>query len=392
MTSVLDLGFQPVANELALSVKDRKPKFPLELFSCLVCGLGQIGEPLLPENIFVDYPYLSSMSDYWLQHSKFFALTQTQNLALNSKNWVLEIASNDGYLLTEFNKLGVKTLGIEPAGNVAEIAIKKGVNTKVAFFGSKLATQLKNEFGFPKLIVANNVMAHVPDLMDFVLGLSIISGDHTLISVENPTMLNLIDGGQFDTIYHEHFSYLSSHAVKEIVNPYSLDLIDVEKLPTHGGSNRYWLGKSGKHPIKSTVANEISRELNLGLLSPESHSRFKHLVEETISAFRQWLNINSRSKIIAYGAAAKGATFLNSANVSNQEIIAVLDASPEKQGKFMPGSGIPILPPEKILELQPEHVLILPWNIASELRERVLSYQLDQSPSIWTAIPNMKKH
>lgn len=391
INSVLNLGLQPIANELAKSLEDQKTKFPLELFSCMECGLGQVGEVLLPEEIFVDYPYLSSMSTAWLTHSKNYAETQTKDLNLNADNWVLEIASNDGYLLGEFNKLKVRTLGVEPAGNVAEIAREKGIETISKFFGLELATNIKKDFGTPKLIVANNVMAHVPDLNDFVSGFAKLCGDETLISVENPTMLNLIKDGQFDTIYHEHFSYLSAHAVQRIVQNFGLELIKVDKLKTHGGSNRYWIAKKGLFEVDPNLTQVISEELNNGLLDKNKHKIFRDNAQRTIEDFRLWVETNSSRKIIGYGAAAKGATLLNSANVSNNEIVAILDASPEKQNKYLPGCQIPIFQPDEIRALKPDDVLVLPWNIVDEITGIVLSHEINK-PKIWTAVPKMKLH
>jgi hypothetical protein len=389
--SVLDLGNQPVANDLGRFESEVKPEYPLELSSCMNCGLGQIGEVLLPSQIFGDYPYLSSMSTNWLAHSQSFAISSTKNLDLDSSNWVLEIASNDGYLLEYFNELGVKTLGIEPAENVANLAREKGVETLSNFFGKKIAQEIKSERGYPKLVVANNVMAHVPDLEDFLSGLSEICGKSTLISVENPTMLNLINLGQFDTIYHEHFSYLSVHAVNIIVQKYGLELIGVDKLNTHGGSNRYWIGKSGFHKPAQDLKSMIELELMYGLMNEESHKKFRREVKQTIDGFYDWLDLNQNKRIIGYGAAAKGATFLNAAHVKKNQIEAVLDASFEKQNKFMPGSQIKILAPSKIEELEPNDILVLPWNIVTEVKSWV-NTKLGNTVNVWTAVPVMRKH
>lgn len=390
LVGVLDLGAQPLANELPMSRTGASARFPLHLRICGACALGQVGEYVLPERIFGDYPYLSSMSSSWMEHARAYALDQTERLDLTDAAWVLEVASNDGYLLNEFKGLGVGILGVEPARNVAAIAQARGIETIPEFFGVSTARRIREERGAPRLVVANNVMAHVPDLADFVGGLRVLADERTLISIENPTLLNLLRLGQFDTIYHEHFSYLSAHSVAVVASRHGLDLVHVETLPTHGGSNRYWLALSGAAPAEPTVDRAIKEEVDGGLLSRELHEDFATRSKATILGLQSWLAERRAlgRRVAAYGAAAKGNTLLNAAEVDSSLIIAAVDASPEKQSRFLPGSGIPILAPRALADLAPDDVLLLPWN----LRDEVSGFVGEVCPTstLWVAIPDME--
>ena len=386
---LLDLATQPLANYLPRSSKEVAKQYPLALFICKDCGLGQIGESVSPDEIFSDYPYLSSMSSYWLDHASKFATDQIEKLTFENSDWVLEIASNDGYLLKFFKDANIDVLGIEPAENVAEIAIAKGVETISKFFGLSTAKELSKLKSSPRLIVANNVFAHVPDMQDFLAGIAHLCDDNTRVSIENPSFINLLTLGQFDTIYHEHFSYLTAYSVSKIAKLFGLDLYDVEQLETHGGSNRYWLAKSGIENVSDNVHNTIRIELERGLLSEQTHKNFRGAFNETISGLNSWLEKNASSRIFAYGAAAKGNTLLNAAGVNKDQILAVFDASPEKQGRFLPGSKIPILDPEELAELVPSDLLILPWNISKEVTE--IARQASPNTACWIAVPTMTR-
>ena len=275
IVSVLDLGEQPLANEMATSQDVPDPEFPLHLRVCSTCGLGQLGEYVLPERIFgAQYPYLSSVSTSWVAHAAAYSDHMVAELGLADGDLVMEVASNDGYLLAQLQERGMRVLGIEPAGNVADIARAKGVPTVNEFFGLELAERLVAEHGRPRLVAANNVMAHVPDLHDFVRGLAHLCDEQTVVTVENPSFLNLLHEVQFDTIYHEHFSYLSAHAVARAVEPFGLELVRVEQLPTHGGSNRYWLTRAGARPVDPSVDKVVDAELDAGLLSPGLWEQF----------------------------------------------------------------------------------------------------------------------
>ena len=259
LISVLDLGLQPLANEMALTQATPDPTFPLHLRVCPLCGLGQVGEYVLPERIFgADYPYLSSVSSSWVAHAGKYAETMREQLSLTPGDLVMEVASNDGYLLEQMQDLGMKVLGVEPAEGVADIARAKGVPTVTEFFGRETAERLVAEHGHPRLVAANNVMAHVPDLEDFVAGLAVLCDDETVVTIENPSFINLLREAQFDTIYHEHFSYLTAHAVAQVVARFNLELVRVDALTTHGGSNRYWLTRRDTRPPDSSVGATIA--------------------------------------------------------------------------------------------------------------------------------------
>lgn len=391
LVSVLDLGNQPLANELLTAPTQVSDLFPLHLRMCGECGLGQVGEYAAPERIFSDdYPYLSSASSSWVAHARGFAETMTKTLGLGGDDLVVEIASNDGYLLGEFLALGVGVLGVEPAGNVAAIAVTRGVRTVESFFDADLARKLARDHRTPSLIVANNVMAHVPDLHGFLEGLSALCGPESVIAVENPSMATLLIEAQFDTIYHEHFSYLSAHAVAAAAANHDLTLTRVDRLPTHGGSNRYWLRRSGANPEPS-VADALAAEDADGLLDPERWATFAATSLAATEGLRHWL-LDRRAegrKVAAYGAAAKGNTFLNAVGEASRSIAVVVDASPEKQGRFLPGSAVPIRAPAALADTSADDVLILPWNLAAEIVPLVR--ELLPSAATWTALPRMTR-
>ena len=388
--SVLDLGVQPLANELLPAADTPDSMFPLHLRICAVCGLGQLGEFVAPERIFGDYPYLSSVSSSWVAHARGYAKVMYDELGLADGGTVIEVASNDGYLLHEFRELGVPVLGVEPAANVADIARDRGVPTVTAFFGRDTARTLIDAHGQPKLVVANNVLAHVPDLDDFVGGFAILCGDDTTITVENPSFVTLLSKTQFDTIYHEHYSYLSAHAVALLMARHGLELVRVEELSTHGGSYRYWIRKAGSSPADPALAPLIARELAAGLLEPASWRSFEARSLAAVDGLRAWLaeRAAAGARVAAYGAAAKGNTLLNAAGVTAADLLVVADGSHEKQGRWLPGSRVPIVAPDALADSAPTDVLVLPWNIADEivavLAERV------PAATAWAAIPEMR--
>jgi hypothetical protein len=388
LQSVLDLGAQPIANELLPSKDAAEQRFPLHLRICRRCGLGQVGEFVLPERIFGDYPYLSSVSTSWVSHARNYAQTMYQALNLADGGRVVEIASNDGYLLREFIDLGGNVLGVEPAANVAEIARAHGVETINTFFGRGAAEKIVAEHGHPKLIVANNVLAHVPDLDDFVGGLAVLCGPETMITIENPSLVTLLRQTQFDTIYHEHFSYLSAHAVQRLAGQHGLALVKTEDLPTHGGSYRYWISRAAVPD--SSVSAAIARELDAGLLSPALWNAFSERSHSTIEGLLHWLTERHDRgvRVAGYGAAAKGNTLLNAAGAQAEHISVVADGSPEKQGKYLPGSRIPIVAPDTLADSAANDVLILPWNLEREIGPLVAT--LTPDAQCWVAIPQMR--
>ncbi len=390
LVSALDLGSQPLPAEYGDSQDEVKDTFPLHLRICPSCGLGQLGEYVLPERIFhAKYPYLSSASSTWVEHAKQYASVMAEKLSLDDSSLVVELASNDGYLLSEFRQLGVAVLGIEPATNVAEIAEARGVPTISKFFGADLAKVIVSEHGHPRLVVANNVFAHVPDMHDFTEGLAILADDETVITIENPSFSVLLQQTLFDTIYHEHYSYLSAHSVRAIAQSHGLDLFHVDQLPTHGGSNRYWLSRN-RQPDE-TVNAALNGEVQDGLFEPDVWKSFSERSMTAISGLREWLAERKQAGdvVAGYGAAHKGNTFLNAVGEAAKSLVYVVDASPEKHGKFLPGSQVPVFPPEKLNSAKPADVLILPWNIAPELAERI--QELAPQARIWVAQPSMRQ-
>ena len=389
--SALDLGSLPIANELLVSKASDIEKFPLHLRVCPECGLGQVADVVTPERIFRDYRYLSSISTTFLQHASSYVEQRVQGGMFAPGDWVLEIASNDGYLLKNFLKHNIKVLGVEPAENVAEISRNLGIDTISEFFSSQLAAEILQEHGYPRLIIANNVMAHVPDLIDFIKGLSVLSGPKTQISIENPSLANILLGMQFDTIYHEHYSYLSAFAVARLGKLHGLQLLKVEELTIHGGSNRYWLSRfKSENVVDEPVERIIEGEISNGLFSSKDWEAYSDKVAKILSDFLLWLRKTKQAngRIFGYGAAAKASTILNSINVDDGLISAIADASLEKQTRFMPPNGIEIISPQELFSKEPTDVIIFPWNIKNEIAE-FLRKNLQSQIRLWCAIPHM---
>ena len=390
LESVLDLGAQPLPAEYGGTPEEVMDVFPLHMRICPKCGLGQLGEYVLPERIFhQDYPYLSSASATWVEHARKYAASMQKMLGLGDDSLILELASNDGYLLSAFQRLGVPVLGVEPADNVATIARDTGVPTLTKFFGAQTASDILATHGHPRLIVANNVFAHIPDMHDFTEGMAILADDQTVITIENPSFTQLLQRTLFDTIYHEHYSYLTAHSVKEVARAHGLDLVRVDQLTTHGGSNRYWLSRSGD--IDETVSATLQAERDAGLFDPEVWNAFARRADNAIEGLRSWFNDRRAAGdvVAGYGAAHKGNTFLNAVGEASRTLAYVVDASAEKQGRFLPGSQVPVLPPEQLPSVNPTDVLILPWNIAPELAHQIKN--LTPNARIWIAQPNMQQ-
>jgi hypothetical protein len=392
--SALDLGELPIANELLTSAEGYIEKFPLHLSICTDCGLGQVADVVTPERIFRDYRYLSSMSTTFLKHASDFVDQQMEETIFRPSDWVLEIASNDGYLLKNFLPYGIKTIGIEPAKNVAEMSRNIGIDTIAEFFSSELAIKLFDQYGFPKLIVANNVMAHVPDLTDFIKGLAILCGPETKISIENPSLSNILVGMQFDTIYHEHYSYLSAYSVAKLGRMYGLHCFKVEELKIHGGSNRYWLQKiAPDNKSDNSVERLMNIEIGYGLFDSREWENFSLKVSRILEDFLQWLELDSEENdrnVYGYGAAAKASTILNSIDVAPNLIKAIADLSLEKQERFMPPHGIKIISPQELMLENPTDIIIFPWNIKLEIASYLRS-ELGNQVRLWCAIPQMHR-
>ena len=389
--SALDLGELPIANELLLTQESKIEKFPLHLRVCSSCGLGQVADVVTPERIFRDYRYLSSMSSTFLQHAFKFVEERVEEGIFAPDDWVLEIASNDGYLLKNFLPHGIRTIGVEPAENVAAISRNIGIETISEFFSCQLASELFSKYGYPKLIIANNVMAHVPDLIDFMKGLELLCGPETQISIENPSLANILVGMQFDTIYHEHYSYLSAFSVGNISKAHGLHLFRIENLSIHGGSNRYWLNRLSTHNFINTSVDEIIKsEMEEGLFQAEKWINYASKVTLILREFRNWLraSVESNRVVYGYGAAAKASTILNSVMVDEGLIKAIADSSLEKQKRFMPPYGINIIAPQQLFTENPTDILIFPWNIKAEIAEYLHS-NLGKGVRLWCAIPAM---
>lgn len=390
LRSILDLGNQPLPSEYGRSSKDVMDEFPLHLRICPSCGLGQLGEYVLPERIFHDtYPYLSSASSTWVEHARNYSSAMQKNLELGSDTLVVEVASNDGYLLSSFQSLGIPVLGVEPADNVASIARTAGIPTLTTFFGAKVAEEILACHGHPRLVVANNVFAHIPDMNDFMQGIAILADENTVITIENPSFTVLLKEGFFDTIYHEHYSYLTAHSIKQVVQAHGLELVHVDILSTHGGSNRYWIRRNGQ--VDYTVQATLAAECDAGLFDESAWVNFAVRATEAIDRLRDWLleRRNAGDVVVGYGAAHKGNTFLNAVGEASKLLSYVVDASQEKQGKFLPGSQIPVLAPEELGNANPTDILILPWNIAPELV--TLIRQITGDARIWVAQPVMRQ-
>jgi hypothetical protein len=377
--TLIDLGAQPPCESfIGPEQKNQKePIYPLHVYVCNNCFLVQLEEFITPKKIFTEYAYFSSYSKTWLEHAKVYAEMIVKKLALNQNSQVVEIASNDGYLLQYIKQKGIPVLGIEPAANVAKIAIKKGIPTLVKFFNLKTSLELVEENKQADLLIGNNVLAQIPELNGFVEGLKNLLKPSGIITMEFPHLLRLIEDNQFDTIYHEHFSYFSLFTVEKIFAHHGLIIYDVETLPTHGGSLRiYARHMEDKDPSKKVTnrVNEVRRkEKFAGLTKLETYASFSEKVKETKESLKDFLLVLKRTKktVVGYGAPGKGNTLLNSCGVSADLLEYTVDNNPYKQGKFLPGSHIPILLPDKIKETKPDYVLILPWNIKEEIINQV---------------------
>lgn len=389
----IDLGMSPLSNsylnEKQLNLMEAF--FPLHAYVCEKCKLVQLEEFETPENIFKDYAYFSSYSESWLAHAKNYTEMMTERFGLSNESFVVEIASNDGYLLQYFKEKNIPVMGIEPAINVAEIAIKKGIDTQVVFFGIESAEKLSKEIKKADVIAANNVLAHVPDINDFVAGLKIFLADEGVITIEFPHLMELIDKQQFDTIYHEHFSYLSLITVEKIFNSHGLKIFDVEQHSTHGGSLRVFVcheGDNGKY-ITQNISKIKKLEDKMGLNELDIYLQFSDKIKKNKRLLLDFLIKlkNENKSIVAYGAPAKGNTLLNFCGIRTDFIDYTVDKSPHKQGLFLPGTHVPIYSPEYINETRPDYILILPWNLEEEIVNQ-LSYTKEWGCKLIIPIPD----
>ena len=348
-----------------------------------------------PEHIFTEYAYFSSYSDSWLAHAKRYTDQMTQQFGLGAKSLVVELASNDGYLLQYFVEKKIPVLGVEPAANVAAVAVKKGVPTLVKFFGRETARQLVAEGKQADLILGNNVLAQVPDLNDFVAGIKILLKPEGVVTIEFPHLMRLMDENQFDTIYHEHFSYFSFLTSEKIFAAHGMTLFDVEELPTHGGSLRIYArhAENNSRPVSARAIELRTREEKAGLARIESYSSFEQQVRETKRKLLEFLIEAKRAgkKVVGYGAPGKGNTLLNYCAIRTDFLDYTVDRNPYKHGRFTPGTRIPIFPVDKIRETKPDYLLILPWNLKDEIMNG-MSYIREWNGQFVVPIPEVKMY
>jgi C-methyltransferase C-terminal domain/Putative zinc binding domain/Methyltransferase domain len=373
----VDLGMSPLCESYLRADQLNQPEsfYPLHAFVCERCFLVQLQEYVRVEDIFTDYAYFSSYSESWLEHARRYSDLMVERFNLNERSFVIELASNDGYLLRNFVGRGIPALGIDPAANVAEAAIRQGVPTRVAFFGRALAEELVREGTQADLLLGNNVLAQVPDLNDFVAGMAVLLKPVGVLTMEFPHLFRLMRENQFDTIYHEHFSYFSFQTVEKVFAAHGLVVFDVEELPTHGGSLRIFARhrNDASNPVTERVEGLWRLEQQQGLDRIESYARFAEHVKQTKRNLLAFL-ISAKDagkSVVGYGAPGKGNTLLNYCGIRTDFLDYTVDRNPYKHGRFTPGTHIPIFAPEKIEETRPDYVLILPWNLKDEIVEQM---------------------
>jgi hypothetical protein len=391
----VDLGMSPPCEAIltANQLNQVEAFYPLHVFVCEHCFLVQLEEYVSPEHIFTEYAYFSSFSDSWLAHAKAYTELMAKRFQLGQESLVVELASNDGYLLQYFVAQGIPVLGIEPAVNIAKEATKKGIPTLVRFFGQEMAQEMVRDGTQADLIVGNNVLAQVPDICSFVAGMKTLLAPQGVITLEFPHLMRLMEGNQFDTIYHEHFSYFSFLTTINIMARFGLTVFDVEELPTHGGSLRVYArhAQETSPPVSDRVRELALREDQAGFTRLETYFSFEEKVKETKRKLLAFL-IDAKQagkSIVGYGAPGKGNTLLNYCAIRTDFLDYTVDRNPYKHGRFLPGTHIPVYPPEKIRETRPDYVLILPWNLRNEIREQ-LSYIHEWGGKFVAPIPEVE--
>ena len=388
----VDLGMSPLCESYvsADQLNQMEPFYPLHVRVCGHCFLVQLDEYVSPRDIFSEYAYFSSYSDTWVAHAKNYVDLMVSRFPLDKHSLVIEVASNDGYLLQHFVTKKIPVLGIEPAANVAKVAMEKGVPTLVKFFGCQTAREMAADGKMADLIIGNNVLAQVPDLNDFVGGITILLKPGGIATLEFPHLMRLMEKNQYDTIYHEHFSYFSLMTVEEIFAAHGLVLFDVDEIPTHGGSIRIYLrhAEDSSEPVSPAVANLRNRELGAGLKRMETYAAFPERVIESKRALLELLIQLRREgkRVAAYGAPGKGNTLLNYCGIRTDFLEFTVDRNPYKHGRFLPGTHIPIYPVEHIRDRRPDYILILPWNLRDEIVAQ-LAYARDWKAKFIVPIP-----
>lgn len=396
LISFADLGSAPPSNAY-LDKQDllRSEKwFPLEVKACTQCWLVQTVDYSSAEELFTaHYAYFSAFSKSWLKHCQRYVHDMVTRFSLNKDSHVVEVAANDGYLLQYVKELNIPCIGIEPTSSTANAARQKGLNIIEEFFGTELAVRMAKDGKKADLVIANNVLAHVPDINDFVSGFNILLSSNGVATFEFPSLLNLVEKNQFDTIYHEHFSYLSFTAVHSIFKQNGLTVFDVEEHPTHGGSLRVFAMRAatGSNLISASVGDMLAKEMHAGITKVAFYENFQSTLDKIKDQFLQFLlqAKDANKTVVAYGAAAKGNTLMNYAGIRKDLIKFIIDRNPAKQKKFMPGSRIPIFGEEKLIVEKPDFIVILPWNLSEELN-RQLSYVKDWGGKLLTAVPELK--
>ncbi len=393
--TLVDLGVSPFANNYisAEQTHQMEPFYPLRAYVCEQCYLVQLPVFQSSEEIFSNYAYFSSFSDSWLQHAKAYTELMIDRFGFGTENQVIEIASNDGYLLQYFKEKGIPVLGIEPAKNVAQAAQKAGIQTLEKFFDFQTAKELAQEGKYADLLIGNNVLAHVPDVNDFVKGMKVILEPHGVITMEFPHLMRLMAENQFDTIYHEHFSYFSFTIVNKLFGQHGLNIFDVDELTSHGGSLRIYArhAEDLSTDINKSVKALLEREAAEGFENLELYLSFNQKVQSTKRAILDFMvrTKNEGKTIVGYGAPAKGNTLLNYCGIRTDFMEYTVDRSPHKQGYFLPGTHIPIHHPEKIKETRPDYVVILPWNLKDEIMHQ-MAYISDWNGKFVTLIPEVR--
>jgi len=392
----IDLVNSPASNSFLTEQQLNEPEtfYPLKVYTCHECFLVQVDEYKKSDAIFDSgYVYFSSYSTSWLAHAKKYTGLMTERFGLNATSQVIELASNDGYLLQYFKERGIPVLGIEPTANTAQVAIEKGIDSVVDFFGVRLATALAAKGVKADLLLGNNVLAHVPDIVDFVGGMKLALKETGVITMEFPHLMQLVDNNQFDTIYHEHFSYLSFHTVQSIFASQGLELFDVEEIPTHGGSLRiYGRHKEDKSkPVSANVAALLEKEAAKGLMGLDYYDNFQQKALKVKLDLTEFLIRQKREgkKVAAYGAAAKGNTLLNYCGIKHDLVEFVVDANPHKQNKWLPASHIPVVSESVLKAARPDYVLILPWNLKEEIVKQ-LSYIKEWGGQFVIPVPHLQ--
>jgi SAM-dependent methyltransferase len=391
----VDLGAAPPSNAYLreADLAQAETYFPLKVLTCPECRLVQVDELQRHDALFSDdYLYFSSYSPSWLKHSERYVAEAVERLGLNANSLVMEVASNDGYLLQYVAQRGIPCVGVEPTASTAIVARAKGITTISEFFGAQFAKNFKHQQGSADLVLGNNVLAHVPDINDFVAGFREVLSPEGTVTVEFPHLMQLVQQGQFDTIYHEHFSYLSLHTVQRIFASQGLTVWDVQTLPTHGGSLRVWAQhQANTRPATSRVAEVLAAEQVAGMQGDDFYRGLQARMDAIKDDLLSFLIAQKRAgkRVAAYGAAAKGNTLLNYAGVRPDLLPYVVDASPHKQGRYMPGSRIPIVAESHLRDMKPDFVVILPWNLRDEIVNQ-LAYVREWGAKFVTAVPGLR--